>query len=84
MTLEFKQRGGIAKSVLSRAGALFPFQVESIEIPYKEESCYLAIFITIQEKIVFPIMETGIQQVMKLKVKYPDQLLLLMEVLIRH
>ena len=36
MTLEFKQRGGIAKSVFIGQPALFPFQVESIEIPYKE------------------------------------------------
>ncbi len=68
---------GNSKECFSKATALFPFQVESIEIPYKEGATYLAIFITIQEKIVFPIMETGIQQVMKLKRKYPDQLLLL-------
>ena len=74
---------GNNKECFSKAAALFPFQVESIEIPYKEGAT-LTIFITIQEKIVFPIMETGIQQVMKLKRKYPDQLLLLMEVLIQH
>jgi hypothetical protein len=63
------------KECFSKAAALFPFRVESIEIPYEGGVTLPGYFYHYSKKRMFTIMETGIPEAKKLKRNYPGQLL---------